>query len=124
MAYHNNHYNVSNKERARELRNYTVSRAEKFLWKSILCKKMTGVRFLRQRPIDNFIVDFFSPDIGLIIEIDGSSHISKGEYDSYRQSKLESFGFVFLRFSEGQVLNQLDEVVIQINHAVTCLKEG
>ena len=88
----NNHYNKNLKEFARELRTTTVSKAEKHIWKAVLSRKQTGERFLRQRPIDHFIVDFFTPDLGLIIEIDGSSHLNKGEYDLYRQQKLESFG--------------------------------
>ena len=69
--YSNNHYNKNLKEFQRELRTTRVSRAEKQLWKAVLSRNQTGERFLKQRPIDNFIVDFFAPEIGLIIEIDG-----------------------------------------------------
>jgi very-short-patch-repair endonuclease len=82
-----------------------------------------NVRFLRQRPILNFIVDFFSPEIGLIIEIDGNSHINKGEYDFFRQNLLTENGFIILRFSEGEVINNLEDVNFKIQHAVNCLKE-
>ena len=95
----NNYYNKNLKEFACELRTQTVSKAEKFIWKAVLSRKQTRERFLRQRPIYNFIVDFFAPNLGLIIEIDGSSHNNKGKYDFYRQEKLESLGFVFLRFT-------------------------
>jgi very-short-patch-repair endonuclease len=54
-------------------------------------KKQTGERFLRQLPIDNFIVDFFAPDLGLIIEIAGSSDINKVEYDFNLTSDLIDF---------------------------------
>jgi very-short-patch-repair endonuclease len=120
----NNHYNKNLKEFARELRTESVSRAEKLLWKTVLSRKQTGERFLRQRPIDNFIVDFFSPDIGLIIEIDGSSHINKGKYDFYRQGKLESLGYVIIRFSEGEVLQAVGLVKEKIDYAIDCLKNG
>ena len=66
----NNHYNKNLKEFARELRTQSVSKAEKRIWKIILSREQTGVRFLRQRPIDRFIVDFFAPRLKLIIEID------------------------------------------------------
>lgn len=121
--YSNNHYNKNLKEYARELRTVTVSRAEKRIWKAVLSRKQTGERFLRQRPIDRFIVDFFCPDLGLIIEIDGSSHFSKGAYDVYRQKRLEELGYRFLRFSEGEVLHNLDEVFEQIVHAIYCCRE-
>jgi very-short-patch-repair endonuclease len=119
----NNHYNKNLKEFARELRTQTVSKAEKFIWKAVLSRKQTGERFLRQRPIDNFIVDFFAPELRLIIEIDGSSHDKKGEYDFYRQQKLESFGYVFLRFTEGEVIQNIGAVKERIDYAIFCLKE-
>ena len=77
----NNNYNKSLKIYAQELRTTSVSRAEKHIWKSLLSRGQMGVKFKRQRPIADFIVDFFSQEIGLIIEIDGNSHHSKGKYD-------------------------------------------
>jgi len=118
----NNFYNKTLKDYAHELRTCSVSRAEKYIWKAILSRNQLGVKFKRQRPIDNFIVDFFSQEIGLIIEIDGSSHFVKPEYDKYRQDKLESLGYKFLRFSEGEVIHQFDNVYRQLSHAVHCLK--
>ena len=118
----NNHYNKNLKEFARELRTESVSKAEKFLWKAVLSRKQTGERFLRQRPIDKFIVDFFASDLGLIIEIDGSSHSNKGEYDFYRQQKLESLGYMMTRFSEGEVLQNVGSVKERIDYAIVCLR--
>ena len=119
----NNYYNKNLKQFARDLRNNSVSKAEKRIWKALLSKEQTGVRFLRQRSIDHFIVDFFAPNLGLIIEIDGSSHYSKPEYDFFRQEKLKEFGFDILRFSEGEVLNQLDEVKLKIQYTLEVLKK-
>ena len=119
----NHHYNKNLKEFARELRTQSVSKAEKRIWKALLSKEQTGERFLRQRPINSFIVDFFCPILGLIIEIDGSSHLNKGKYDFYREEKLKSLGYEIIRFSEGEVLNQLDDVAEKIRHVIYCLKE-
>ena len=119
----NNYYNKNLKQFARDLRNNSVSKAEKRIWKALLSKEQTGVRFLRQRPIDHFIVDFFAPNLGLIIEIDGTSHYSKPEYDFFRQEKLKELGFDILRFSEGEVLNQLDEVKLKIQYTLEVLKK-
>ena len=121
--FNHHYYNKNLKEYARELRTESVSRAEKYLWKGLLSRKQTGERFLRQRPIYNFIVDFFAPEIGLIIEIDGSSHFSKATYDRYREDKLNALGYTLIRFSEGEVLNNLDVVSEQIRHVIYCLKE-
>ena len=117
----NNHYNKNLKDYAHELRTHTVSKSEKYLWKA-LKQKQQGVRFKRQRPILHFIVDFFAQEIGLIVEVDGNSHLNKGVYDRMRQDKLENLGYTFLRFSEGEVWNNLDSVLEQIQHAIHCLK--
>lgn len=121
--YSNNHYNKNLKEFARSLRSQTATQGEKNIWKALLRNRQTGIRFLRQRPIDRFIVDFFAPELKLIIEIDGSSHLNKAEYDAYRQSRLEGLGYVFIRFGEGEVLHNLDEVKQQLDHAIACLKK-
>ena len=106
----NNHYNPNLKVYSRELRTLSVSKAEKYIWKALLSRKQMGVGFIRQRPIDKFIVDFFSAEIKLIIEIDGSSHLNKGEYDFYREQKLQRIGYTIIRFSEGEVINNIDNV--------------
>jgi very-short-patch-repair endonuclease len=67
---------------------------------------------------------FFAPELGLIIEIDGSSHFNKGKYDFYRQRKLESLGYVFLRYSEGEVIQNVDHVKDKIVYAIFCLKNN
>ena len=121
--YSNHHYNKSLKEFARELRSETVSRAEKRIWKAMLSRRQMGERFLRQRPIHYFIVDFFCPDLKLIIEIDGNSHYSKPEYDAWRQQQLIDLGYHIIRFSEGEVLNQLDSVYERLVHVIYALKE-
>ena len=118
----NNYYNSKLKEFAHELRTETISRAEKYLWKHALSRNQQGVKFKRQRPILHFIVDFFAQEIGLIIEIDGNSHSNKGDYDRLRQNKLESIGFTIVRFSEGDVINNLGDVITRIQHIIYCLK--
>ena len=118
----NNHYTKSLKEFARELRTESVSRAEKYFWKAALSRKQMGVSFKRQRPIDRFIVDFFSQEIGLIIEVDGSSHMNKGDYDRYREDKLIFLGYEIIRFSEGEILNDFDSVHNRLVHVIECLK--
>lgn len=116
-----NHYHKNLQEFARELRNQSVSRAEKVMWNNLLSKNQLGIVVLRQSPLDCFIVDFFAPEIKLIIEIDGNSQINKGEYDQYRQDKLMRLGYKFIRFNEGDVLNNLDNVRLQLNQMIESL---
>jgi len=70
-------YNINLKERARYLRR-KGTKAEAYLWKFVLKDRIQGYKFLRQRPIMNYIVDFMCPELMLIIETDGSSHLIEG----------------------------------------------
>lgn len=119
----NNHYNPNLRKFAHELRNESVSRAEKLLWKSLLARNKQGVKFKRQRPVGYYIVDFLAQEIGLIIEVDGSSHLHKGAYDRRRQDYLESLGYTILRFQEGEVIQNIGDTGERIAHAVYILKE-
>ena len=97
-------YNKNLKERARILRKNST-RAEIRLWCELLRKKqMLGYRFLRQRPIDMYIVDFFNKDLKLIIEVDGKSHDSKSNSDIERDCKLGEMGYSTLRFTNEEIL--------------------
>ncbi|NDB35795.1 MAG: DUF559 domain-containing protein [Flavobacteriia bacterium] len=119
--YSNNHYNKALRPLARNLRKSSYSKAEKLLWKKVLSRKQIGVRVLRQRPIDKYIVDFFIPAYKLIIEIDGSSHEFKHGEDVIRQTNLEALGFRFIRFREQEVLDDTVATRDKIQFALSCL---
>ena len=105
-------YNPLLKERARELRK-NMTPGEVTLWKHLKGKQMCGYDFDRQRPIDQFIVDFYCKKLMLAIEIDGSSHDSPEaqKRDAERQGRLESLGVRFLRFREEKVCGELEGVL-------------
>ena len=104
------HYNPKLKKLARKLRrNMTLS--EVLLWNQLKQGKINSYDFHRQKPVDNYIVDFFCPKLNLIIEIDGESHQFKGEDDCLRQRKLESLGFNFLRFKDIDVKHNMVDVL-------------
>ncbi len=67
--------------------------------------------FHRQKPIDNYIVDFFCPRLRLIIEIDGQSHAFKGKKDEQRKNRLELLGFYILRFDDLDVKKNMEGVL-------------
>ena len=71
---------------------------------------MKGYLFNRQRPILDFIVDFFCPKLNLVIEIDGWSHIGEKQYDKKRQKKIEYLGITFLRFDDHDVKTNMNGV--------------
>lgn len=90
----NNHYNKNLKGFARKLRK-DGTRSEAVLWRDVLSRKqMLGYRFLRQRPIDNYIADFFSKELKLIIELDGYTHQFEevANNDRVREERLKYFG--------------------------------
>ena len=105
-------YNRKLKELAKTLRkNMTFS--EVILWNHLKRKQMRGYDFDRQRPIDEYIVDFYCKALMLAIEIDGSTHEGERAWkkDQARQRRLESLGVRFLRFHDGDVKNNLDAVL-------------
>ena len=98
---------------ARMLRN-NMTVAEVRLWNELKNKQLCGIDFHRQKPIDEFVVDFYCPKLSLAIEIDGDSHEGKLERDSQRQRDIEKFGVFFLRFSHQEVMQDLEGVVDSI----------
>ena len=106
-------YNPALKEKARELRNNST-RTEILLWTFLKGRQLNGFDFHRQKPIDEYIVDFFCNELMLAVEIDGVSHIGKELYDTKRQSRLEKLGVSFLRFKDEDVFYNCDYVVKEI----------
>ena len=117
------HYNKNLKSYSRENR-IDGTKGEAVIWKYGLRARKLGYQFNRQFPIDKYIVDFISRKLNLIIEIDGSSHYrSDSDNDYIREEYLKSLGYEILRFSEGEVLNRLDEVVGAIQYAIEVLEK-
>ena len=102
-------YNPKLKEKAKYLRNNSTL-SEVLFWLQIKNKKL-GFDFDRQKPIDNYIVDFFCSELMLAIEIDGVSHNDKVEYDNIRQKKIEDLGVCFIRFLDEDIKSNLEGCV-------------
>ncbi len=75
---------------------------------------MRGYAFLRQRPIGNYIVDFFSKELKLVIEVDGITHEYKQREDREKDVYLTKMGYKVLRFEDDDVLNHMDVVATAI----------
>jgi len=108
------------KERARAMRKNPTPTEEK-LWTRLRKKQVNGMKFRRQVPIGQFIVDFYCPEIRLVIEVDGSVHDEPevAERDAGRQQHLESLGLRVIRFTNAQVIRELDAVIERIGDIVT-----
>lgn len=87
--------------------------AEMKLWARLRRKQIDNVQFYRQRPIDRYIVDFYAPKVGLVIEVDGGQHFLPEELrrDALRDQTLKALGLSVLRFDNLQVLKETDAVV-------------
>lgn len=105
-------------EKAKLLR-LNMTEAEKKLWEALNNKKFKGYRFKSQHPIQKFIVDFYCHNSKLVIEIDGEIHqnMDVNERDIGRTYELENFNLKIIRFTNQQVLTNLEEVikVIELN---------
>ena len=89
------------------------TKAEQKIWDEILrCRQRGGLKFLRQKPIEGYIVDFYCPKLMLVIEIDGGYHSDNEakEYDENRTIELEQYGIIVIRYTNEQVLNGIDAV--------------
>lgn len=87
--------------------------AELRLWQRRRRKQILGLQFYRQKPIGNYIADFYAPAAKLVIELDGAQHLEIGQakYDTQRTEHLERLGLKILRFDDRQVLLQIDSVL-------------
>jgi len=111
--WHHLPYNPKLVERAKTLRK-NMTKAEQKLWYEFL--RTFRCRFHRQRPIDNFIVDFYCPSIGLVVELDGGQHYTKEGMakDRERTVILKGHGVTVLRFANDEVLKDFDRVCMAI----------
>ena len=108
-------YNRNLKQLSRQLRE-SLTEAERHLWAKIRMKQLKGYQFYRQKPIGDYVVDFFCPKAKLAIEVDGSHHLvgEKIEYDRIRDEYLSSLGLRVLRFTNTEVLTHIEGVVESI----------
>ena len=97
--------------------------AEKILWARLNKNQIKGLQFRRQHPINVFIADFYCAKIKLAIEIDGNIH-DLSEYhahDEGRSAMLEDFGITVIRFTNEQIMDEIDYSIEQIETIVTKL---
>ena len=113
-------YNTNLKQASQKLRR-EMTDAERRLWSRLRAKQILGVQFYRQKPVGNYIVDFYAPAANLVVEVDGSQHFKADnkKRDQMRTAVLERFGLTVLRFDNAQVMAQLDDVVAEVYRVVT-----
>lgn len=120
----NVHYNPQLKTLARQLRN-NMTQAEVVLWKRLKGQQFIGYDFHRQKPIGNFIADFYCYPVRLVIEVDGYSHQFEEtvERDHAKEDFLHTLGFSVLRFSDNEVVQNLPAVLQVIENYILNYQE-
>jgi very-short-patch-repair endonuclease len=102
---------------ARTLRS-SPTEAERLLWHRLRRRRVGGFRFRRQVPVGRYICDFVCPQARLVIELDGSQHFERSDYDDRRTNFLRWKGYRVLRFWNVDVLKHPDGVLMAIDAAL------
>jgi len=108
-------YNPKLKEFAKKLRNNST-KSEIILWLKLKNKQLYNYKFIRQKPIDNYILDFYCPELELGIELDGYSHelVEVFHKDLKKEKRLNELGIAILRFKDEQVFYNIENVIKEI----------
>ncbi len=117
------HYNKKSEQEKRRTLRKGMTFCEKIMWK-YLRKRQFGIRFLRQYSIDAYVIDFYSPEIKLAIELDGEVHNlpEQREYDKHRQKYIESFGITFVRITNDEFMGNPDKAFKKIENKIKEIK--
>jgi len=103
-------FNPRDTARAKELRNQATP-AERALWRAMSRRQIAGHKFCRQMPVGPYFADFLCREARLVVELDGYSHDTQQEQDARRDAFMKAEGYRVLRFSNGDVLSNLEGVV-------------
>jgi len=107
------HFNRKSETKRRRALRRNLSKAEAVMWTHLSRRQMLGLKFRRQYGVDSYSVDFYCPQLKLAVEIDGETHFRglAPKNDRKRQELIESYGILFLRFRNEEVLGNLTEVL-------------
>jgi len=112
-------YRPDLKKKARENRNNPAEPESKVWYKILQNRQLKGYKFLRQKPIENFIVDFYCFALRLVVEIDGDSHAEQEKYDIKRTDTLNQLGIKVVRYTNTDVMGSLDGIFEDLEEQVT-----
>jgi very-short-patch-repair endonuclease len=118
-------FNKTTEKLKRQQLRRNMTKAEAIIWQKLRCKQIETCKFRNQYSVDRFVLDFYSPEIKLAIEIDGESHFQEeaAQYDRERQIFIESTGINFLRFTNNQVYENLNGVLEIIAQKIRELRQ-
>jgi very-short-patch-repair endonuclease len=95
--------------------------SEFLLWKKLRDKNIFNTKFRKQHPVNKYIVDFYCHEYKLVIEVDGDYHNDNDQiqYDLDRTSDLNNFGLNVIRFTNHEIINDIDHVIAEILKTIT-----
>jgi very-short-patch-repair endonuclease len=108
-------------QRAKSMRK-EMSEPETRMWLALRAERFANVKFRRQKVIGDYIVDFAANDPKLVIEIDGDSHATNEAYDAVRTRFLESRGHTVIRFSNSDVMGNMEGVLVRLSEVILVLR--
>ena len=115
-------YNKTLTEKARENRKNPTP-AEKKLWYEVLGnKRLDNLKFVRQKPLGRYIVDFYCAELMLAIEIDGDTHAGQEQYDKRRTEDLNKYEVKIIRYTNTEVLNNIEGVHQDLRERISEIK--
>ena len=109
--------------RARDMRK-GMTEAETRLWLELRGGRFHGIKFRRQKVIGRYIADIAANDPKLVIELDGDTHAGQVDYDAERTRYLEAQGYRVVRFSNAEVMGNMDGVLQRLGEIVKMLREA
>jgi very-short-patch-repair endonuclease len=111
-------YNKNLTDLARENRKNPTP-AENKIWDEVLrMRQFADYKFLRQKPLGGYIVDFYCSKLRLVIEIDGDSHAESEEYDAERTKVLEALGLTVVRYNNDEVMQNIAGVYEDLSQRI------
>jgi very-short-patch-repair endonuclease len=102
--------NIPTRNRAKQLRR-DMTPPEIKLWSRLRAGRLQDIKFVKQAPIAPYVADFAARDLGLVIELDGDSHAGREDYDAARTAFIESQGYRVIRFSNSDVMTNIEGVL-------------
>jgi len=98
-----------------------MTEPETRLWLEVRAARFRGVKFRRQKVIGNFIADFVANEPKLVLEVDGDTHATQTDYDARRTAFLEGQGYRVVRFTNSDVMTNMDGVLDRIGEIIDAM---
>lgn len=121
----NKHFNRQTEKDRRRLLRRNQTHCEKIMWLNLRNRRLLGIKFRRQYSVDQYIIDFYAPELKLAIEVDGEvhNHPDQKEYDLKRQKYIESFGIRFVRITNEELLGNSERAFNKIKEVIMNIKQ-